>query len=437
MLSLRGKVAAICSVLSVLAIVIVSALEIGRATRLMVSDLHDSGELLVAQTFEEMRAVLAANSAATPATVLAEAPALRALFGTSRAFGKGVCYIRIQDAAGTPILSTPDPGTLAPADIYPFDDLEQSVQRWWPLAPFWILWSGRIYEASKAVEFDHHPFAVIKVGLSTDLIAAEVRHTIVEIVEIGAFAVTMSVIAAMLLSRLLMRPVLAITSGVEQLTGGDEVNLALGRNDEFGTLADKFNQLSKRVSSDRRQWETERGKFFNVFRTISDAIVLLDNRGAILFANAEAQGRLGLPAGGIADGKPLALLLGKSHPLADMVATAYTLGSEVHDVAIELKNGNDSSRFLVSISSLGQGPEPPGVLVVVRDLDPVQRLESVVNYSGRLARLGALISGVAHQLRNPLNAMNLQLELLSQDAEMGQPLQPRLESVRHEIVRLD
>jgi signal transduction histidine kinase len=134
---------------------------------------------------------------------------------------------------------------------------------------------------------------------------------------------------------------------------------------------------------------------------------------------------------------PLALLLGKSHPLADMVATAYTLGSEVHDVAIELRNGNESSRFLVSISSLGQGPEPPGLLVVVRDLDPVQRLESVVNYSGRLARLGALISGVAHQLRNPLNAMNLQLELLGQDAELGQPVQPRLESVRHEIIRLD
>src|SRR5205807_8266650 len=97
-------------------------------------------------------------------------------------------------------------------DVYPIANLQQCVQRWWPLAPFWVLWSGRVYEASKAVEIDHRPFATIKVGLSTDLIAAEVRHTVLEIIEIGAFAITLSLIAAMLLGRVLLRPVLAITT---------------------------------------------------------------------------------------------------------------------------------------------------------------------------------------------------------------------------------
>jgi signal transduction histidine kinase len=73
----------------------------------------------------------------------------------------------------------------------------------------------------------------------------------------------------------------------------------------------------------------------------------------------------------------------------------------------------------------------------VRDLKPVQELESVVDYSGRLARLGGLISGVAHQIRNPLNAMSLQLELLSQDNERGRPLDQRVQAVRKEIRRLD
>jgi signal transduction histidine kinase len=61
----------------------------------------------------------------------------------------------------------------------------------------------------------------------------------------------------------------------------------------------------------------------------------------------------------------------------------------------------------------------------------------VVDYSGRLARLGGLISGVAHQIRNPLNAMSLQLELLSQDNERGKELEPRVQMVRKEIRRLD
>jgi signal transduction histidine kinase len=436
--SLRAKVALLCSVLLAVAILTVSALETGRASRLMVSDLSGSGDLLVAQTFEQMRAVLRATSG-DPTAALRRDPSLRALLSASQAFGKGVSYLRIEDAAGGLILPAPEEvsGTPLPR-TYPFADLEQAVHRWWPFAPFWVLWSGRVYETSKAVEINHRPFAVIKVGLSTDLIAAEVRRTIDEIVQIGSFTIALSLLAAMVLSRLLLRPVLALTTSVEQLAiGADEVSVPIASNDEFGALADKFNQLSRRISADRRQWETERGQFVSVLRTITDAILLLDRRGSILFANNEAHGRLGLPAGGVADGKPLTLLLGKAHPLSEMISTAYTLGTEVHDVPIELKNHNERARFLVSISPLGQGPEPPGLLVVVRDLDPVQKLESVVNYSGQLARLGALISGVAHQLRNPLNAMNLQLELLNQDAEAGAPIGPRLGSVRREIVRLD
>jgi len=436
--SLRGKVALLCSVLLAMAILTVSALEIGRASRLMVNDLGGSGDLLVAQTFEQMRAVLSSTSG-DPVAALRRDPSLHALFNASQAFGKGVSYLRIEDATGGLILSAPEQvsGTPLPP-AYPFADLEQAAHRWWPLAPFWVLWSGRVYETSKTVEINHRPFAVIKVGLSTDLIASEVRHTVDEIVQIGSLTIALSLMVAMLMSRLLVGPVLALTTSVEQLAIGEgDVSVAIARNDEFGALADKFNQLSRRISADRRQWETERGRFVSVLRTITDAILLLDRRGSILFANNEAHGRLGLPAGGVADGKPLTLLLGKSHPLSDMISTAYTLGTEVHDVPIELKNHNERARFLVSISPLGQGPEPPGLLLVVRDLDPVQKLENVVNYSGQLARLGALISGVAHQLRNPLNAMNLQLELLNQDAEAGAPIGPRLGSVRREISRLD
>ena len=436
MLSLRAKVAVVCFVLPVLAIFTVSALETGRATRLMVQDLETSGSLLVAQTFEQMRDVLQHNPR-DPAAALRTDPALQALFRSSRAFGKGVSYVRLEDATGQRIISAPEDAS-PPVGVLPFEELGKGLRRWWPLAPVWLLPRGTVYEQDRPVDINGHPFAVIKVGLSTDLIAAEIQRSLIDIMEIAGFAVGLSVIAALILGQLLLHPVLAITSGVEKLAiGNDEVSLAITARDEFGTLADKFNQLSQRIRTDRRQWETERDTFFNVFRSIADAVLLLDRRGAILFANPEALGRLGLPAGGLADGKTLSMLLGKHHPLSKMISTAYSMGSDVHDVAIEFREGGGTVHFLVSISSLGHGPEPPGLLVIVRDLDPVQKLEGVINHSGRLARLAALISGVAHQIRTPLNAMNLQLELLSQDSEAGLPVQPRLESVRKEIGRLD
>ncbi len=437
-MGLRTKLVAVFLVLPVLGILIVSLLEIGHTTRVMVVGLEDSGALLVDQTFEQMRRVLT-NAQGDAISALRGDAGLRSLVKSSQAFGRGVAYVRIVDPVGRTILAAPeDPTGMAGTKVYPFEDLRDSLDQWWMLAPLWGLLSRGVYEISRPVDINQRPFAVIKVGLSADLSADEVRRSIWSIFGIGAFAIGLSALAAIVFGRAMLRPLAAITTGVEELAAGQrEVNLSVGGRDELGTLAEKFNQLSQRIRTDRRQWETERDQFFNIFRSIADALVLLDSKGHVLFANAEAQGRLGLPAGGIAEGKALPLLIGKDHPLAKMIATAYALGTEVHDVAIELQDTAGTSRFLVSIFSLGHGPEPPGLLVIVRDLEPVRRLENVVDYSGRLARLGALISGVAHQLRNPLHAMNLQLELLNRDAEMGAALQPRIEVVRHEMSRLD
>jgi signal transduction histidine kinase len=67
----------------------------------------------------------------------------------------------------------------------------------------------------------------------------------------------------------------------------------------------------------------------------------------------------------------------------------------------------------------------------------VQQLENVVDNSERLARLGGLFSGVAHQIRNPLNAITLELELLSQDARESKPVEDHVHAVREEMSRID
>jgi signal transduction histidine kinase len=51
--------------------------------------------------------------------------------------------------------------------------------------------------------------------------------------------------------------------------------------------------------------------------------------------------------------------------------------------------------------------------------------------------MGELISGAAHQIRNPLNAITLELELLSQDAMNSRPIERRVHAVREEMSRID
>ncbi len=436
-MDLRGKLATIFLVLLVLPFIAVSAFQIDRTMQVMVDDLAESGKLIANQAFEQIREGLAHATGDPIAAIRADEP-LRALLDSSQAFGSGVVYARVEAIDGTDIVAAHfTPSVVAIAATPPFEVLHRKLISWWPPTRIAAVWGEHTYEISRVINVDDRPLAIIRIGLSTALIAAEARRSVEDILAAGAAGVVLSLIGAILAGSLLMKPLAAIATGVEQIAEGrDEVSLPLESRDELGTIAEKFNDLSRRIKASRAQWETERGQFINIFRSITDAVLLLDGSGSVLFANAEAQGRLGLPAGGLADGKPLSMLLGRDSPLARMVETAYAAGTEVRDVALDLSNGDDHSRLIVSIFSLGQGPEPPGLLVVARDLESMRELENVVDYSGRLVRLGGLISGVAHQIRNPLNAMNLQLELLSQDAARGAPIDQRLRAVRQEIERL-
>jgi signal transduction histidine kinase len=437
-MGLRGKLAVIFATLLILTVIAISILEFERTMRMMVNNLDDTGIALTDQIFEQMRASLT-QSRGDPTQSLRNDGAIAASLRSAQAFAKGVVYARIEGADGSVIAGTPliASGDDAPG-IRPFEELKHQADGWWPIAKLQPLWHDRIYEISRPVEINGKPFALIKVGLSTVLIQREMGGSFESIAGIALVGIVLALIGGAVAGAFFLKPVAAIASGVEELASGkSDFKVSVEAHDEFGTLAEKFNQLSRRIKSDRTQWETERGQFFNIFRSITDALLLLDARGHVLFANGEAQGKLGLPAGGLADGKPLSLLLGKDHALTRMVENAYIIGSEVRDVAIELGRGSTALRVLVSIFSLGRGPEPPGLIVIVRDLDPVRELEHVVDYSGRLARLGGLISGVAHQIRNPLNAMNLQLELLNEDASQGKPIEERVMKVRNEITRLD
>src|SRR5579872_1126994 len=435
-MGLRTKISAIFVPLLLLAVLAVSATEANHAVGVMVESLGDSGTVLVNQTFEQIRAALA-HTQGDAATVLRQDTSLAALLSSSRAFGKGVVYARVVALNGDLIAGT-SADAVRGAPPRPFAELEEAASRWSPLRRIRPLWGEHIYEISSPVEIDQRPFAIIKVGLSTALIATEVHRAVSNVIFIAIVVIVMSLLGALLAGALLLAPVAAITAQVERLAAGrDSGNLLIRGRDELSALARKFNELSQRVRSDRVQWEDERGRFINIFRSIDDAVLLLDSDGILRFSNDDAQGRLGLPAGGLAQGKSLAALIGESHPLVRVVRTAQAAATELRDVAIEEGRGKDKSRLLVSIFPLGGDSTRAGQLVIVRDLDPVQRLESVVDNSERLARLGGLFSGVAHQIRKPLNAITLELELLSQDARESKPVEDHVHAVREEMSRID
>jgi len=431
---LRQRLELAFLLLLVVPFVAVTILQVDRTINVMVSDLEQTGNLIIGQIFEQIRTDLK-GAQPDPMAALRADPLLTALVRSSLAFGRGVVYARLETLDKQTIAGMGTASTAAPPS---FAILQDEAASWWPSAPIAAVWGQRTYEMSRVVNLDNRPLAVIRIGLSTALIDAEARRSVNYTITVGAAGVLLALAAAMLVSTLLRDPISALISSVEAMApAGETLNLPARDGDELESVVEKFNQLAARIKMNRAQWEAERGQFFNIFRSINDAVVLLDAMGAVLFANAEAQERLGLPAGGLAENKPLKLLLGGDHPLIRAIETATATGIELRDAAIELTTGQTPERLLVSLFALGQGPEPPGMLVVARDLRLMRELETVVEHSDRLVRLGSVISGVAHQLRNPLNAMSLQLELLSHDVERSGNAVRRVRALRDEVERLD
>jgi signal transduction histidine kinase len=79
-----------------------------------------------------------------------------------------------------------------------------------------------------------------------------------------------------------------------------------------------------------------------------------------------------------------------------------------------------------------------GAMVIVKDLESIKTLQSLISYSAKLTALGRLTSGVAHEVKNPLNAMMIHLELLREKLEAPpEEVQQSLEVIGSEIRRLD
>ncbi|HJU29748.1 MAG TPA: ATP-binding protein [Candidatus Binataceae bacterium] len=427
----RGQLATILLLLA-LPFVLATTLQIERTMRVLVDGLNESGNLLINQIYEQMRDALSLAKG-NPTDALRHDARLAAFLSSTQAFGRGVVYARITAPDGAVIagLAQSEAGTTDHAP--PFARLAALAHSDWPPDLIAAFRYSRTYEMSRTVMMNGEAFAVIQIGLSTAFIATEAQHDAVYGLKVGAAAIALCLFGAIFVTGRLRKS--APVTG-RSANPRDDASAPEGGRGDMTALAERFDQLSKRIRLSRSPSRLGRGRLFEILRSISDGVLLLDSAGAILFANSEAQGRLGLPAGGLAEGKPLDTFIGHDNPLARVIETARSTGTEVRDVAVE-PGGGSSSRLLVSVFALGHGLEPPGMLVMMRDLESIRELETAIGHSEQLIQIGGVIAGVGGRIRDPLSTIAAQLEQIRQEAGRGLPVDRKLAVVRGEIDRLE
>lgn len=174
-----------------------------------------------------------------------------------------------------------------------------------------------------------------------------------------------------------------------------------------------------------------------ILAQMTDAVMAMDTAGRIEVLNQSAQALFGTTAAA-ATGRPYAEVVGAVLP---PVERALSEGSEGQEGAKRYLVGGVERLLSLSTSLVRNGRgEVETVVVVAQDMTEMAALEADLRRGERLASMGALASGVAHEVRNPLNAIGIIAQRLEREFEPQrdqQEYRSLLKVVRGEVARVN
>src|SRR6266542_3025590 len=435
-LGIRTKEAIALTLLTSMVVAATTLIYLSQLSRVVVQEASRQAELISRQIYAQTSRALSRAPGSRPQEALRRDRELRGLLDASVGYSPDLVYALIADRAGRTILHTEHAkeGTAAPTHPSLRELMDLDV-----VSRFAVLYrNGRVYETMLPLLLNGEPFASIRLGVSTTLVRQELTAGIKRSLIVAGIALPLAWLAALGLAHLILRPIRTLAGEVDRMRRGEfELGASPAGDDEFQELASQLQRLGQELQSDRIATFSEQAHLQHVVNQLEDVIIFLNPEGRVLFFNNAAEGVIGRPLEE-AVRVPLGELLPSSHPLSPLVAEVTAGGTGPRDTTLAFTQEERAKEFLVSLFPVRDASRVMGTVVLLKDLESVKTVQSLVSYSAKLAALGRLTSGVAHEVKNPLNAMMIHLEVLKERLDSATPeVQESLEVIGSEIRRLD
>lgn len=432
----KAKEALAITLLTFLVVATTTFIHLSQLSKVVVQEALQQTELIAKQIYAQSSRSLSRARNGHHWKILRSDQDLRNLLDSSVGYSHHLLYALIADRQGRTILHSERKKEGSPAAGRPSLQMLLSLD---PFRRFQALYDGGgIYETTLPLSLDGKPFGSIQLGIATGLLRRELNTSLKKSLALAGLALPVAWLFAMGLGNLILKPIRKLTQEMDRLRRGEfEIGSHLGREDEFGELASQLQLLGEQMQSDRLKMLGEKAQLQQVVDHLEDGIILFTQDRRVLFFNKVAEGVVGRPLEQVI-GWPWEEMLVPSHPIRPLLEQAFEQKTGFHNAPMALPSDGSSKEFLVSVFFVADAQETMGAMVLLKDLESIKTLQSLVSYSAKLTALGRLTSGVAHEVKNPLNAMTIHLELLKEKLD-GPPeeVQQSLEVIGSEIRRLD
>jgi PAS domain S-box-containing protein len=167
---------------------------------------------------------------------------------------------------------------------------------------------------------------------------------------------------------------------------------------------------------------------------LQDGLMLFTRDSRVVLVSASVERFLGRPRGEML-GRTAQEVFSNRSPLGALLLDAFERRRPMVQREVESPSGR---RVQLSVDFIQEKTTQIGALLIMRDTESVRRLEDEIEMSRRLSASGRLTRGVAHEVKNPINAIVLHLHLLQNKLQQMDPGTRRhVDIIGNEIHRLD
>jgi PAS domain S-box-containing protein len=349
--------------------------------------------------------------------------------------------VSITDNAGIVLISTDEnlPGEFLPRRA----PLSQLVQRNFLHQVKVLVGPPEVFELDYPFTKGKQPFGEVRVALSSGLLLKEISPMLSTSGTIVLLALVISTVLAAVVSGATLAPLRDIAAQLDRISAGQfdtespEVKGFAVGTDELGLVSQKITRVGQQLRGVHEIFSTMRENMNSVMAGLEDGLLLFTRDARAVMISPAAEKFLGAPAGQFL-GRRVTEIFPPGHPLHEAL---HIEGEELSEVAAEteLETSEGPRRVSVSVQAIQEDGERMGALVTLRDLDSLESINTQLQVSERLAALGRITAGVAHEVKNPLNSMRLWLENLKESlpVEQDSASQQAVQVLDKEIDRLD